>query len=294
MVIEAKLGVIGGSGHYDLEGLVNIREADVQTPFGAPSDTITLGTLNNAPIAFLPRHGKGHRLGPGEVPTKANVYALKSLGVERIISMSAVGSLQEKIQPLDVVIPDQIIDRTKNRPSTFFGAGIVAHIAFGDPYCSELRQIVIEASGRHQPRTHMKGTLIVIEGPAFSTLAESNLYRSWEGDIVGMTALPEAKLAREAEICYSTLAFVTDYDCWHENAESVTAELVIKNLKRNAATGRRILNDVIALLPDSRNCSCECALENSIVTTPDKIPSDTKTELALIIGKYFNTKSEVS
>ncbi|MDA1188579.1 MAG: S-methyl-5'-thioadenosine phosphorylase [Chloroflexi bacterium] len=284
---EAKLGIIGGSGHYDLNGLTGVSEVNIDTPFGSPSDTITLGTLAGVSLAFLPRHGRGHRIDSGEIPAKANIYALKSLGVERIVSISAVGSLQEEMRPLDAVIPDQIIDRTKNRPSTFFGNGIVGHIAFADPYCPQLRGLMIKASQKHQPRTHSKGTLVVMEGPAFSTRAESELYRSWDAHIIGMTALPEAKLAREAEICYSTLAFVTDYDCWHESEESVSVELVIANLRKNVETSRRILRDLVSFLPDVRNCTCGSALENAIITAPDRIPAKLKQDLGLIIGKYL-------
>ncbi|MBM3943977.1 MAG: S-methyl-5'-thioadenosine phosphorylase [SAR202 cluster bacterium] len=290
---KARLGIIGGSGHYDLDGLTGVQEVNVNTPFGPPSDAITVGTLNGVPLAFLPRHGKGHRIDSAEIPAKANIYALKSLGVERIVSVSAVGSLQEEMRPLDAVIPDQIIDRTRGRSSSYFGNGIVAHIAFGDPYCPELRGLVVQAAKKHQPRTHNKGTLIVMEGPAFSTRAESELYRSWGAHIIGMTALPEAKLAREAEICYTTLAFVTDYDCWHESEESVTVELVIANLRKNVETSRRILRDLVSLLPAGRGCTCGSALQNAIITAPDRIPADARKKLDLIVGKYLKSPSEV-
>lgn len=292
-MLEAKLGIIGGSGHYDLEGLTGKREVEVHTPFGPPSDSIVLGTLNGVRLAFLSRHGRGHRIDSGEIPARANIYALKSLGVERIVSVSAVGSLQEQMRPLDIVIPDQIIDRTRRRVSTFFGNGIVGHIAFADPYCPELRSSLIEVAARHQPRTHDAGTMVVMEGPAFSTRAESNLYRSWGAHIIGMTALPEAKLAREAEICYATLAQVTDYDCWHESEESVSVELVVANLRRNVETSLRILKDLVSAIPAARGCGCGSALQNAIITAPDRIPNEVKERLSLIIGKYMPVKSEV-
>ncbi|MBM3949057.1 MAG: S-methyl-5'-thioadenosine phosphorylase [SAR202 cluster bacterium] len=290
---EAKLGIIGGSGHYDLEGLTGKREVEVNTPFGPPSDSIVLGTLSGVRLAFLPRHGRGHRIDSSEIPARANIYALKSLGVERIISVNAVGSLQEDMRPLDMVVPDQIIDRTSHRASTFFGKGIVGHIAFADPYCPELRSALIETATRHQPRTHVTGTMVVMEGPAFSTRAESNLYRSWGAHIIGMTALPEAKLAREAEICYATLAQVTDYDCWHHSEESVSVELVVANLRRNVETSRRILKDLVSAIPTGRGCGCGSALQNAIITAPDTIPVHVKERLSLIIGKYVPVTSEV-
>ena len=248
---EATLGFIGGSGLYDIEGLTDRREVEVNTPFGDPSDTIVTGSLDGVRVAFLPRHGRGHRISPTEIPVRANIYALKSLGVERVLSVSAVGSLKEELKPLDLVIPDQIIDRTKTRVSTFFGDGLVAHVGFADPFCAYLRGAALDAA--HGLTTvHDGGTYVVIEGPQFSTRAESALYRSWGADVIGMTALPEAKLAREAEICYATLAFVTDYDVWREAEEDVSVEMVVANLMKNVDTARSIIRNVTARVSAER------------------------------------------
>ena len=285
-MVEAKIGVIGGSGLYQIDGLTDIRETKVETPFGDPSDLIMTGTLQGVPIAFLPRHGKGHRISPSELPCRANIFALKSLGVERIISISAVGSLKEDIHPLDLVIPDQVIDRTKARVSTFFGRGLVAHIGFAEPFCPHLSQILYETAKELRTKVHSGGTCVVMEGPAFSTKAESQLYRSWGASIVGMTALPEAKLAREAEICYATMAFVTDFDCWHKSAEPVSVEMVVANLMRNAETAKSILKAAIGAAAEERSCQCGSALRDAIITSREHIPANLKRELAPLIRKY--------
>jgi 5'-methylthioadenosine phosphorylase len=284
---EAKVGIIGGTGLYELEGLTDTREIRVKTPFGDPSDAIILGTLNSIKLAFLPRHGRGHFISPTELPSKANIYALKSLGVEWIISVATVGSLKERIEPLDIVIPDQIIDRTYLRPNTFFGNGIVGHIAFAEPFCPVLRNILYEAAVQVGARAHDGGTAIVMEGPQFSTRAESNLYRSWGADVIYMTGLPEAKLAREAEICYSTCAVVTDYDCWKETVEVVTAEMVIANLRRGIDTVKKIIKEAVTKLPQRRDCLCASALKDAIITSPELMSEKTRKDLAFILDKYF-------
>ncbi len=288
---EAKLGVIGGSGLYGIDGLTDVEEVKVKTPFGDPSDAIVLGTLEGTRVAFLPRHGRGHRILPTELPVRANIWALKSLGVEWIISVSAVGSLKEDVQPLDIVIPDQIIDRTKSRVNTFFGEGIVVHCTFADPFCPVLSQLLYQAAyyhvGTHVPRVHPGGTYLAMEGPFFSTRAESNLYRSWGASIIGMTALPEAKLAREAEICYATIACVTDYDCWHEVHESVTIDMVISNLMRTVDAAKVVIKKASGQLPQHRECGCASALKDAIITARELIPPEKKEELALLIGKYL-------
>jgi 5'-methylthioadenosine phosphorylase len=285
-VVEARIGVIGGSGLYQIEGLSDLKETKVETPFGAPSDLIVTGTLQGVPIAFLPRHGKGHRISPSELPVRANIFALKSLGVERIISISAVGSLKEDIHPLDLVIPDQVIDRTRGRVSTFFGQGLVAHIGFAEPFCPHLSQMLYQTAKRLGTTVHRGGTCVVMEGPAFSTKAESHLYRSWGASIVGMTALPEAKLAREAEICYAALAFVTDFDCWHESADPVSVEMVVVNLMQNAQTAKNILKATITAATEKRSCQCGTALKDAIITSREYIPANLKRELAPLIQKY--------
>ncbi len=284
---EVKIGIIGGSGLYKIEGVTEIEEVKPDTPFGKPSDAIILGNLEGTKVAFLPRHGKGHRISPSELPSKANIYALKSLGVERIISVGAVGSLNEEIQTLDLVIPDQLIDRTRVRDSTFFTNGIVAHIAFAEPFCPVLSQILFEAATKAGVKVHKGGTYLAMEGPQFSTKAESQLYRSWGADIVGMTALPEAKLAREAEICYARIAIVTDYDCWHPRYESVTTEIILTNLQTGVDTARKVLKLAIPNIPQERNCACTIALKDAIATSPEYISDRVKVDLALIIGKYL-------
>ena len=291
---EAKIGIIGGSGLYKMEGMTEVEEVKISTPFGEPSDALILGNLEGVRVAFLPRHGKGHRISPSELPVKASIYALKSLGVERIISVSAVGSFKEEIKPLDLVILDQIIDCTKGRNSTFFTDGIVAHVAFAEPFCPVLSQILFEAATKAGAKVHKGGTYLAMEGPQLSTQAESQLYRNWGADVVGMTALPEAKLAREAEICYATLAVVTDYDCWHPSHASVTAEMILTNLQKGVATAKKILRLTIPRIPQKRDCACATALKDAIVTSPKYIPEKTKEDLALLIGKYLSKRENAS
>ena len=283
---EAKLGVIGGSGLYQIDGLSSVQEVRISTPFGEPSDAITVSDLEGMRVAFLPRHGKGHRISPTEIPARANIYALKSLGVKWIISVSAVGSLKEEIHPGDLVIPNQLIDRTKSRVNTFFGDGLVAHVGFAEPFCPVLSRILDQTASEAGARVHNGGIYVVMEGPLFSTKAESSLYRSWGASVVGMTALPEAKLAREAEICYATLAFVTDYDCWREACETVTIEMVIQNLRRNIEMSKKILKRAVAQIPKKRECQCVTALNNAIITAPEVIPTALKQKLHLLIGRY--------
>ena len=288
MAAEATVGIIGGSGLYRMDGLSDARELELDTPFGSPSDSVIVGSLEGVKVAFLPRHGKGHRIMPTHMPAQANIYALKSLGVEMIISVSAVGSLKEELKPLDIVIPDQLIDRTRQRSSTFFGDGIVAHVGFADPFCPVLSGVLDRSAQAVGATVHRGGACVVMEGPAFSTRAESFMYRSWGADIIGMTALPEAKLAREAEICYATLACITDYDCWHESEEDVTVEMVVANLSKNVATSKDILRSILSDIPDRRDCLCSDALKDSIITSPDRVTSEIKERLHLIIGKYLS------
>ena len=284
---KARIGVIGGTGLYEMEGLTGIEEVKPKTPFGEPSDSIIVGTLNGTEIAFLPRHGKGHFVSPTEIPARANIYALKSLGVEWIISVSAVGSLKESIHPLDLVIPDQLIDRTSCRVSSFFTGGIVAHVGFARPFCPCLSDILYKAALEEGAKVHPEGTYIIMEGPLFSTKAESNLYRSWGASIIGMTALPEAKLAREAEICYAAVGCVTDYDVWHETEDEVTVDIAISNLKLTSDISKRIIKRSIESIPSKRDCQCASALRNAILTDPGLIPPKTKEDLALLIRKYI-------
>ena len=284
---EARVAIIGGSGLYEMDGLSGEREVDVDTPFGTPSDSIILGELHGVKAAFLPRHGKGHRISPARLPAQANIFALKTLGVERIISVSAVGSLKEEMRPLDLVVPDQLIDRTRDRPNTFFDDNLVAHISFSDPFCPELSGLLYQAASGNGATAHMGGTSVVMEGPAFSTRAECNMYRSWGADIIGMTTLPEAKLAREAEICYATLACVTDYDCWREATEAVTVEMVVANLMKNVATSKNVLGRVLPRIPVERTCSCSSALKDAMITSRDVIPGETREKMLPIIGKYL-------
>ena len=285
---EALIGVIGGTGLYQIEGLTDAREAVIDTPFGAPSDAIVTGVLNGVGVAFLPRHGRGHRILPSEIPSRANIYALKSLGVERVISVSAVGSLRENIRPLDMVVPDQLIDRTSGRPSTFFGEGIAAHVGMAEPFCQELRDLLHRSASDMGAHAYPGGTLVTINGPQFSSKAESHMYRSWGADIIGMTALPEAKLAREAELCYSILACSTDYDCWHESSEPVTVEMVVENLMKNTALSKAILADVITRVRPAEGCACGSALENAIVTDRARIPQEAKDRLGILVSKYIS------
>ena len=287
-MLKAKIGVIGGTGLYDIEGLKDIEEVNIDTPFGKPSDSIIVGRLGGVGIAFLPRHGKGHRITPTEVPYRANIHALKSLGVEHIIAVCSVGSFKKEIKPGDLLIPDQLIDRTRGRINSFFGGGIVAHIAFAEPFCRELRQVLYQAAQEAGASVHPGGTFVVMEGPAFSTRAESRLYRSWGADIIGMTALPEAKLAREAEICYSVIGCVTDYDSWWEPGEPVTVDMILGTMHHNIDNARQIIKLVVDHMPDRSHCGCATALQTAIVTAPEMIPAGQKEKLNLLIGKYIN------
>ena len=287
----AKIGIIGGSGLYQMPELTDVDEIQLETPFGDPSDKFIIGTLEGQRVAFLPRHGRGHRFTPTEVPFRANIYGMKLLGVERILSASAVGSLQEKYAPLDMVIPDQFFDRTRARAreSTFFGDGIVAHIAFAHPVCKDVGDVLEQSCQVAEVKTHRGGTYICMEGPAFSTVAESNVYRSWGMDVIGMTNLQEAKLAREAEICYATLALVTDYDCWHPGHDAVTVETVIEYLNKNVRNAQLIMRQAVkSLARQPRNCKCGSALQNAIFTAPNLWPEATAGRLQAIIGKYQN------
>jgi 5'-methylthioadenosine phosphorylase len=288
---QAKIGVIGGSGLYRMEGMTDVEEVNVQTPFGNPSDVITIGKVSGVPMAFLPRHGRGHRISPTEIPVRANIWALKSLGVEWVISVSAVGSLREHIAPRDLIIPDQLFDRTKSRVNSFYEGGIVVHCTFAEPFCPTLSKLLLDAAHElSDVKVHSGGTYICMEGPLFSTKAESNVYRKWGMDIIGMTALPEAKLAREAELCYAIIACATDYDCWHESEESVTVEMVIGNLSANVANAQRILQKVAQRIPADRSaltCGCADALATAIITDRSLIPAEVKQRYSLLIGKYL-------
>jgi 5'-methylthioadenosine phosphorylase len=285
---EAIIAIIGGSGLYEMEGLESVDFVEIDTPFGKPSDAIMLGALDGVPVAFLPRHGRGHRLNPSQIPARANIYALKTLGVQRIISVSAVGSLKEEFAPLDLVVPNQLIDRTRQRANTFFDEGIVAHIGFAEPFCAATSQIIYGAAREMGVTAHPGGTMVVMEGPAFSTKAESFMYRSWGADIIGMTALPEAKLARESEMCYATMAWVTDYDCWHESGETVTVEMVVQNLQRNVANSKEMIRRVIPRLNVKQDCPCPSALKDAIITPPQGVSEEIKRKLAPIVGRYMN------
>ena len=285
---QARIGVIGGSGLYAMPGLRDLKSVPLETPFGAPSDPFRVGILEGVPVAFLARHGEGHRLLPTEINFRANLYGFKMLGVERVLSISAVGSLKEEIAPLDVVVPDQFIDRTRGRISTFFGDGIVAHVSFADPICAETAGQLAAAAGSCGARVHPGGAYLCMEGPAFSTRAESHLYRSWGASVIGMTNLQEAKLAREAEICYATMAMVTDYDCWHEEEEAVTVEVVVGRLRQNSQTALRTLAQAIPKLPAERRCPCATALRNAILTDPTRIPEAARRRLSLLVDNYLN------
>ncbi len=284
---QARIGVIGGTGLYDIEGLTDIEEVNITTPFGKPSDTIVIGRLEGMGIAFLPRHGKGHRISPTELPSRANIYALKSLGVEHIIAICSAGSFKKEIEPGDLLIPDQLIDRTRNRVNSFFGEGIVAHIAFAEPFCPVLSQVLYESAKEAGATAHPKGTFVIMEGPAFSTRAESRLYRSWGADIIGMTALPEAKLAREAEICYAVIGCVTDYDSWWHSAEPITIDVILNTMHHNVDTAKKIIKLAVSRIPKKRDCGCATALAMAIVTAPQIIPPEQKKKLDLLVGKYL-------
>jgi len=286
---QVKIGIIGGSGLYEMSELKDRIEGAVETPFGPPSDKFVVGTLRGRRVAFLARHGRGHRILPGELNFRANIYAMKMLGVERILSASAVGSLREELAPQEVVLPDQFVDRTYNRVSTFFGDGLAAHIAFADPVCPDLLEQVFRASQKVGIKTVKGGTYVCMEGPAFSTRAESNLYRNWGMDVIGMTNLQEAKLAREAEICYVTMALVTDYDCWHDSHESVTVDMIVGNLIQNSKNAQSLIVQTVEDLADKRNCGCGDALRNALITDRSAIPAGTKAKLQHIVGKYLTT-----
>jgi 5'-methylthioadenosine phosphorylase len=284
---HASIGIIGGSGLYEMGELIDREEHTLQTPFGEPSGSYVTGTLRGKHVAFLARHGVGHRILPSELNFRANIYGFKVLGVERILSASAVGSLKHEYKPLDIVVPDQLFDRTQGRVSTFFGRGLVAHVAFAHPLCADLSTIAADAAQAVGATVHRGGTYVNIEGPQFSTLAESRLYRSWGMDVIGMTNLQEAKLAREAEICYATLALVTDYDCWHPDHDSVTVDLIVANLTQNAATAKRTIAGAVERIGGQRMCACKDALATAIITQAAYIPEQTKQDLRPIIGKYL-------
>jgi 5'-methylthioadenosine phosphorylase len=284
--MDTTIGIIGGSGLYDMAEVTEREERRISTPFGDPSGPYVIGTLRGKRVAFLARHGVGHRILPSELNFRANIYGLKVLGVERILSASAVGSLKQEYKPLDIVVPDQFFDRTKGRISTFFGRGIVAHVAFAHPICGDLSAIAADSAAQVGATVHRGGTYVNMEGPQFSTLAESKLYRSWGMDVIGMTNLQEAKLAREAEICYATLALVTDYDCWHPDHDSVTVDLIIANLMQNAATAQKTIATAVERIGSTRTCGCKDALATAIITQPPLWPEQTKKELEPIIGKY--------
>ncbi len=283
---QAKLAVIGGTGLYDIEGMAAVETVNIDTPFGPPSDSIGVGKLGGVGIAFLPRHGVGHHISPTEVPSRANIYALKSLGVEHIISINSCGSFKEDIKPGHLLVPDQIIDRTRSRVNTFFGEGIVAHIQFADPFCPVLSQIVYQCALEAGATVHKGGTFIAMEGPAFSTRAESRLYRSWDADIIGMTVLPEARLAREAEICYASIGCVTDYDSWHETNEPVSVEAILTIMHQNIENAKKTIKLAAGRVSRKRECACALALGPALVTDPALIPNEQKEKLDLLIGKY--------
>jgi 5'-methylthioadenosine phosphorylase len=285
--MRAEIGIIGGSGLYDMAGLTDREEVTLETPFGAPSGPYVLATLRGRRVAFLARHGAGHRISPTELNFRANIFGMKLLGVQSILSASAVGSLKEELRPLDIVVPDQFIDRTRGRISTFFGRGLVAHVAFAHPVCDVLATVAADAAATVGATVHRGGTYVCMEGPQFSTLAESKLYRSWGADVIGMTNLQEAKLAREAEICYTTIALVTDYDCWHPDHDAVTVDMVVQTLLQNAKTAQQLIAEAVQHVPTERTCPCSRALSSAIITRPDAIPAAIKDELAPIVGKYL-------
>ncbi len=284
---KIRIGIIGGSGLYNMEELSDVTTVMLDTPFGQPSDEYVMGNLGGVRVAFLPRHGRGHKFTPSEINFRANIHGFKQLGASHIISVTAVGSLKENIQPLDIVIPDQFFDRTRNRESTFFGDGLVAHVAFAQPVCPELASLLHETAVETGAKTHKSGTLICIEGPAFSTRAESNLYRGWGMDIIGMTSLQEAKLSREAEMCYAALALVTDFDCWHENECDVTVKTVLQNLNKNISHAKKIIQNIVPKIPEKRDCLCATALENAIMTDPNVVPEETREKLKILVKKHL-------
>lgn len=285
---QAEIGIIGGSGLYSMSGLTKTREVHVKTPFGEPSDAIVVGLLEGKRVAFLARHGRGHRILPSEINFRANVYAMKLLGVARIISVSAVGSLMEELQPGEFLVPDQFVDRTKNRVSTFFGDGLVAHVGFDKPTCRQVSGVLADASVHCGVKVHRRGTYVCIEGPQFSTLAEANMHRQLHFEVIGMTNVTEAKLAREAEICYATIAMITDFDCWHPQHESVTAAQIIATLVQNAENAQRVLREAVRAMPEEQNCRCGSALKHALVTDMKLVPKATKKKLEAIIGNYIS------
>ncbi|HVL65921.1 MAG TPA: S-methyl-5'-thioadenosine phosphorylase [Vicinamibacterales bacterium] len=285
--MHPSIGIIGGSGLYDMAELTDRREVTLDTPFGSPSAPYVTGTLRGRRVAFLARHGIGHRLMPSELNYRANIFGFKLLGVEYILSASAVGSLKEEYRPLDLVIPDQFFDRTRGRKSTFFGEGLVAHVGFAHPFCKHLSRIAFDAARQSGATVHRGGTYVCMEGPQFSTLAESRLYRTWGMDIIGMTNLQEAKLAREAEICYTTIALVTDYDCWHPAHDEVTVEMIVANLVQNARTAQQVIASAVEALPFERDCECASALAHALITRPEAVPAETRERLAPLVGKYL-------
>jgi 5'-methylthioadenosine phosphorylase len=285
--LQASIGIIGGSGLYSMAGLTSPREIKVRTPFGEPSEAIVLGILEGKRVAFLARHGRGHRILPGEINYRANIYAMKLLGVGRIISVSAVGSLQEDLRPGEFLVPDQFVDRTRQRASTFFGEGLVAHVSFAHPTCAQISGALADASVHCAVKVHRRGTYICMEGPQFSTLAEANMHRQLHFEVVGMTNATEAKLAREAELCYSTIAMITDYDCWHAEHESVTASQIIATLNQNTENAQRVLREAVRALPAERSCKCGAALKHALVTDMKLVPPATKRRLAAILAKYI-------
>lgn len=285
----ARIGIIGGSGLYAFDGLENVETIEVDTPYGPPSAPLTVGVVAGTPVAFLPRHGIGHTISPTEIPARANIHALKSIGVTRVVSVSAMGSLKEELHPLDYLVPDQLIDRTRARASTFFDRGVIAHAGFADPFCADLSSSVADALEQQGARVTRGGTCVVMEGPAFSTRAESNMYRSWGASAIGMTALPEAKLAREAELCYATMAAMTDYDVWRESEDDVTVATIIANLNHNVQIARAAIKSLLSTDISNRKCGCGDSMANSIITSPDAIPEKRKKELDVIAGRYLNS-----
>lgn len=284
---DIKIGVIGGTGLYEIEGMTNVRQLQINTPYGEPSDSVVTGELEGAGIAFLPRHGRGHRIMPSDIPVRANIYALKSLGIEFIIAINSCGSFKEELKPGDLLIPDQVIDRTRGRASTFFGDGVVAHVSMAEPFCPELDKVLYNCAVEAGASVHKGGIYITMEGPAFSTRAESRLYKSWGADVIGMTILPEAKLAREAELCYSSVCCVTDYDSWKEKEECVTAEVITGYMNHNISMAKKIIKLAIGRMPELRNCECAAALKTAIVTAPAVMTLEQKKKFDLLIGKYI-------
>ncbi len=289
---QAEIGIIGGSGLYSMPGFSDIQEISLQTPFGTPSDPYVLGTLEGRQVAFLSRHGRGHRFMPTEINYRANIHGFKQLGVERVLWLSAVGSLKEEHHPLDFVVPDQFIDRTRHRVDTFFGDGLVVHVGLGEPVCADLAQVAVDACSRAGVNVKPRGTYLNMEGPQFSTKAESNLYRSWGLDVIGMTNLTEARLAREAELCYATVAMVTDYDCWHEEHEHVSVDQIVGVLLKNAEHACSVVREAVAAMPKTRGCKCGSALKNAIITQKSAVPMPTLERLHLLVGKYFDSEQK--